>query len=741
MAASKAVWGLDIGQCALKAVKLREVQEGQFAVEAFEVIEHSSVLSQPDIDLAAVIQASLNEFMARQDTVDTMVAVSVLGQSSFMRFVKLPPVEKKKIPDIVRFEAEQQIPFPIDEVIWRYQTFEIPDSPQIEAGIFAMKQVDIAQMLSYFAPVGMGVDFVQMPPLSLYNFMICDNHIAPKGATMLTDVGADKTHLVIADGGRIWTRTINIGGNNFTQALMKSFKLSFSKAEKLKRTAAASKYARQIFQVMRPVFAELVQEIQRSVGHYKTIHRESDFKQLIGIGNGFRLPGMQKYLEQNLDMKVSRVTQFNLIQGASQDFQDRILSFGVAYGLALQGLGHAPVNSNLLPQKILSQRLWTKKKPWFIASAAALVLAAGMFMFRSYADFNKLDAPAQQKNHDEAQKHVAQMEKWKSDDAKQGNSFDRNVKEIKKNYVLRAYSGTWPRINSVISKAVLDTTIGPDSRDRRYMDVFATADPANQKVMIDSVQLPQAMLGMIDMLPYGVPETNELPEGDTPKTSLRDELLKKLKKIPRSNRRIIVMLAQKAEYSSNLESGTEDKDDARKGPALMGRSGRSQKKTNRSKSKKAVPRGFVITMIGKTPMDFTRTNSLLGDLIDDLKTRINGDENLKVVGDITFDMLNAAELKTVISGGAIESSKNPARRGGREPMVRAGGLPGMSMDRRGGEKLEVEKQVVDPDELFPDETTTGDTGFKLTIRVHVTGDGVMKEEEKEESEKSSRRRR
>jgi len=290
MAKVKTVWGVDVGQCALKAVKLIDV-DGQFQVESFEVIEHEVGLSSPDVDARSVVEATLEEFLRRVDVSGAKVAVSVLGQSGFTRFVKLPPVEKKKVPDIVRFEAEQQIPFPLEEVIWRYQTFSDPDSPEVEVGIFAMKQADVSEMLSHFVSAELDVDVVQMSPLALYNFMVYDGQVAQGGATMLADVGADKTHLVVADGGRIWTRTVQIGGNNFTQALVKSFKLSFAKAEKLKRTAASSKYARQIFQVMRPVFAELVQEIQRSIGYYTSLHRDSRFKQLVGIGNGFRLPG------------------------------------------------------------------------------------------------------------------------------------------------------------------------------------------------------------------------------------------------------------------------------------------------------------------------------------------------------------------------------------------------------------------------------------------------------------------
>ena len=77
------------------------------------------------------------------------MAVGVSGQASFARFIKLPPVEPKKILEIVRFEAIQQIPFPLDDVEWSYQLFEAPESPDVEVGIFAMRKDLVAKHLKY----------------------------------------------------------------------------------------------------------------------------------------------------------------------------------------------------------------------------------------------------------------------------------------------------------------------------------------------------------------------------------------------------------------------------------------------------------------------------------------------------------------------------------------------------------------------------------------------------------------
>src|SRR5437016_12986608 len=114
------VWGLDLGQCALKALRLQEVA-GQLSATAFDYVEYPKILSQPDADPDQLTREALEQFLSRNNLRGDIVAIAVPGQSGLARFVKLPPVEEKKIADIVKFEAKQQIPFPLEEVVWDYQ--------------------------------------------------------------------------------------------------------------------------------------------------------------------------------------------------------------------------------------------------------------------------------------------------------------------------------------------------------------------------------------------------------------------------------------------------------------------------------------------------------------------------------------------------------------------------------------------------------------------------------------------
>jgi type IV pilus assembly protein PilM len=383
MANPRFAWGIDIGNRALKAIKL--VRDGDaMRVDDFDVIEHETVLSNSGDNREQLILNAINQFVAKHPMKGGAVSIGVSGQSSFARFIKLPPVEPKKIPEIVRFEAIQQIPFPLDDVEWSYQLFQSADSPDVEVGIFAMRKELIGQHIKYFTDADLNVQVVQMNPLAVYNGMSYDGRV--DGTTMIIDLGAENTDLIIADADTIWLRSIPIGGNNFTEALVKSFKLNFAKAEDLKRNAATSKYARQIFQAMRPVFADLVAEVQRSIGFYASVHRDSRINRIVAVGGTFKLPGLQKYLQQNLQLNVERLD--TIAAGAPPDpkqaamYQDNILSLVSSYGLALQAMGEGKITSSLLPARIRRERLWQEKTKFF-AAAAALFVAGTAIPFAS----------------------------------------------------------------------------------------------------------------------------------------------------------------------------------------------------------------------------------------------------------------------------------------------------------------------------------------------------------------------
>ncbi|HEX7378936.1 MAG TPA: pilus assembly protein PilM, partial [Pirellulales bacterium] len=254
MAKTDAVWGIDIGQCALKALRCRPHEDAnKISADIFDYIEYPKILSQPDVDPAEMVRDALKQFLSRNSVRGDRVVVSVSGQSGLTRFIKLPPVEAKKIPDIVKYEARQQIPFALEDVVWDFQTMiggMVVEgfAMETEVGLFAMKRDQVFRALKPFNEAGIEVDIVQLTPLALYNFVAFDqmenlpppdeyDADSPPESVILISLGTDTTDLVVTNGFRVWQRNIPIGGNHFTKALTKELKLTFASAEHLKRNA------------------------------------------------------------------------------------------------------------------------------------------------------------------------------------------------------------------------------------------------------------------------------------------------------------------------------------------------------------------------------------------------------------------------------------------------------------------------------------------------------------------------
>jgi len=290
MASESMCWGVELGASAIKALKLGVSSDGSVEVIDFAIIPHKKVLSTPGLDVDDAMRVAVGQLASQYDLENTPIAISIPGHQAFARFAKLPPVDPKGVPNLVKFEAVQQIPFDLSEVEWDYQTFMSPDSPDIEVGIFAITKQRIERELMLLRDVGLSPDAVNVAPVSAYNAMAYDLQFTEKTpGTVIMDVGTTSTDLIIADAGRVWMRTFPIGGHHFTEALVDKFKLSYAKAERLKREAERSKHSRHVFQAMRGVFADLAQETQRSLGYHSSLHPDADLKRIIGVGATFRM--------------------------------------------------------------------------------------------------------------------------------------------------------------------------------------------------------------------------------------------------------------------------------------------------------------------------------------------------------------------------------------------------------------------------------------------------------------------
>ena len=474
---ARSVWAIDIGSSSLKALRLQSAGD-RIEVTGLDYIEHPKILNAEGIseeEKNQIIRAGLATFVSRNTLGKDDVAVSVPGQTSFARFIKLPPVEPKKIPEIIKFESVQQIPFDINEVEWDWQIMPKPDSPDVEVGIFAIKNELISRYLENFSAENLKVTLVQMSPMALYNYAQFDRSDLDnedKKAVVLLDMGSADTNLVICTKLSVWQRCIPLGGNNFTKAISEAFKLDFVKAEKLKRGAPVSKYARQIFHAMKPVFTDLGAEIQRSLGYFSGSHRGTTYTKIVLLGGGFKLQGLNKYIQQTTQLTVVRPDSFEKLVPSSSisnaKLHDSICDLAVTYGLGLQALGLAKISSNLLPKGIARRMMWAQKSKFFTIAAIILLATSLLALLKTNIDLKKVSSGGSQSKR-QATQAILEKARQVSSELSEQDARDTTYKEqIQKQMKVFENRDVIPLLHQTILKCL--------PQDKELCNAYAVGD-------------------------------------------------------------------------------------------------------------------------------------------------------------------------------------------------------------------------------------------------------------------------
>lgn len=374
-------WGLDIGHSSIKAVKLSRSGDGVTVLGY--AIEPISVPEGGDRDLAVV--TALQAIVAREEFGTTPVFAAISGRQVFNRAVNVPVINQKRMHAMVELEAKQQIPGNFDEVEWGYHSSPAADGASLDVALFAVKREIIQQMITKCRTVGLNLAGVSVPSLALYNFIKFDQSFPDGEAVIILDVGADNTDLVVYQADQLWMRSLPVSGNDITQVFAKKFRVSVAEAETLKRQVGDSRQAEKIIKVIESGLTELVSEVNRSLGFYRTQNASATLDNLVISGNTFRLPGLPEYMAEKLRLTINILEDLDKIQVASgldrSHFMQDLQSLGVAMGLGLQATGVARANVNLMPSGLQTERILASKR-W---AAAAIIGLLGATLYADYA--------------------------------------------------------------------------------------------------------------------------------------------------------------------------------------------------------------------------------------------------------------------------------------------------------------------------------------------------------------------
>ena len=396
MLTPRTAWGLDIGENTVKAVKMRRTGVGAELL-AFDSVERG-IPSDESGDKDYHLREAVTTLAARNKFGRMPIVVSI-PEPAFSRFIPLPPVDKKRIPEVVRYEARQQIPFPIEEVVWDYQPVREDTEPgeETEVAIFSLRSQFVYALLANLSLCKVQPSAVLPVPLALHNFLTFDRDVA-KG-TIVIDLGAGSTDMLICDPENFRVRNITVSGNGITRALADRLKIDQSEAEALKRECTDEVQAKRLFKLIQPTLNDLVGQVQRTIGFFKSQIHNVRIEQALLLGNTFKLPGVTDYFIEQLGCDLmpadvlERITLGSKVDSAA--LKEMLPSLAVAIGLALQGIGQGRVQVNLMPRELLRRQMIAKKRPYAAVAVGLLALMLGANLYSLRGDKGRIEAKLQ----------------------------------------------------------------------------------------------------------------------------------------------------------------------------------------------------------------------------------------------------------------------------------------------------------------------------------------------------------
>lgn len=407
MASRDVILCVDIGGSSIKAAQFSYSADGNMVLDKFAYSEFT-----PEVEAAGAdaILGVLRDVIKSNDFDAKNVHISVSGQNSFIRFVKVPSMttDREKVREIISYEAKQTIPFPMDEVVWDSQIIEPVENAEdteIDAMLVIVKNEDAMRIVECVESLGLNVRIIEVAPTACYNAARA-NMVGTTQCEMILNIGGKCSSLIFVDGGRFFVRSIPISGNTITQQIAKEFNIPFAEAEEMKRrhgfVALGGAYeepesavAATVSKIVRNVMTRLHAEISRSVNVYRASQHGRKPEKLYLTGGSSILPFTPRFFSEKLRVPVEYFNPFQVVQLGpdinADTLRDFAHLFGEMVGLALRHIGNPPISISLIPETVRKQHVFRMKRPFFYASAMSLLVYLGI---TSWALHIQLDAIA-----------------------------------------------------------------------------------------------------------------------------------------------------------------------------------------------------------------------------------------------------------------------------------------------------------------------------------------------------------
>lgn len=382
------ILALDIGASSIKLGEFVTLKSGGLELVGFGV-SPLHVDPQSESDRVPQLVSTIKELMHDRGIKSGPVTLCVSGQSVFSRFVKLPPVDKEKVYQIILYEAQQNVPFPMNEVVWDYQLIGRGEG-ELDVMLAAIKADIIVQLTDAVEEAGLQADLVDVSPMALYN-AVRYNYSDRAECTLVIDIGARSTDLIFLEESRVFIRSVPVAGNAITQQIMREFDLAFEDAEEMKRAHAfvafggayeepKSEVADKVSKIVRNVMTRMHTEIDRSIKFYRSQQNGQSPSLVLLAGGSSVIPYTDNFLREKLKVEVDYLNPFINVPVSktisADDIGRHAHELPQLVGLALRKALACPIEINLLPPKVVQAKAFRRKEPYLVAALFGLVLMA-----------------------------------------------------------------------------------------------------------------------------------------------------------------------------------------------------------------------------------------------------------------------------------------------------------------------------------------------------------------------------
>jgi type IV pilus assembly protein PilM len=398
MAAPNRILSLNLGTQTVAVADFKAGPSGGLVLTNYKTSELLSDPALPDATRLAQAKLMLGEMVGPLGYKGQTVNYAISSQAIFTRFVKLPSVGEEQVDQIVTFEAQQNVPYPINEVVWDYQLVDSGDPSQVEVVIVAVKNDLLEEINEAVEGSTLETTVVDVAPMAIYNAFRYSYSDIGDGCSLLIDIGSRTTNLIFVEPHKIFSRSIPNGGMQITTAIAKEFGEPFAAAEERKKrdgfVSLGGAYAEpddpdvaRCSKMVRNAMTRLHAEIARSIGFYRSQQGGKQPQRVFLSGGSASLPYMREFFHEKLQLQVE---YFNPLRNVSvagnfniEELGRQAHTLGELIGLALRGTSNCPMEMNLRPASVVKRHELAGRRPFLILAGVCLLalLACGYLYF------------------------------------------------------------------------------------------------------------------------------------------------------------------------------------------------------------------------------------------------------------------------------------------------------------------------------------------------------------------------